>query len=124
MVRFLPLLKKAPSFVLAAVRVLNLAFGEGGILRPSSLTLGYLADNASNPGENFGLANGDYAALAQLNFNLSDRFAVAATYVHGYHNQGMDQDLNNSNQSTGPIVGTALANDPSSLYWRWGSACN
>jgi hypothetical protein len=99
---------------------LNLAFGEGGILRPSSLTLGYLADNASNPNENFGLANGDYAALAQLNFNLGDRFALAATYVHGYHNQGdgifdIGGSLNNSNQSTGPIVGTALANDPSSL---------
>lgn len=98
----------------------NLAFGSGGILRPSSLTLGYLADNANNPGENFGLGNGDYAALGQLNFNISDRFAVAATYVHGYHNQGdgifdLGGSLNSSNQSSGPIVGTALANDPSQL---------
>jgi BMFP domain-containing protein YqiC len=99
----------------------NLSFGEGGgLLRPSSITLGYLADNASDPGENFGLFNGDYAALGQVNFNLSDRFAIAATYVHGYHNQGdgifdLGGSLNSSNQATGPIVGTALANDPSQL---------
>jgi hypothetical protein len=98
----------------------NLAFGEGGILRPSSLTLGYLADNANSPDDNFGLFNGDYAGLAQLNFNLGDRFALAATYVHGYHNAGdgifdIGGSLNTSNQATGPIVGTALANNPSIL---------
>lgn len=98
----------------------NLAFGGGGIFRPSSLTLGYLADNANNPGENFGLGNGDYAALAQLNFNVSDRFGIGATYVHGYHNVGdgifdIGGSLNSSNQSVGPIVGTAFANNPSLL---------
>lgn len=99
---------------------LNLSFGEGGFLRPSSLTLGYLADNANNPDENFGLFSGDYAALGQLNFNLGDRFSVAATYVHAYHNAGdgifdLGGSLNSSNQATGPIVGTLLANDPSIL---------
>ena len=99
---------------------LNLSFGEGGILRPSSLTLGYLSDNASNPDDDFGLFNGDYAALAQLNFNLSDRFSIAATYVHAYHNTGdgifdLGGSLNSSNQATGPIVGTTLANNPASL---------
>lgn len=98
----------------------NLAFGGGGILRPSSLTLGYLADNANNPGQNFGLGNGDYAALAQLNFNLGDRFGIGATYVNGYHNVGdgifdLGGSLNTSNQASGPIVGTALANNPSLL---------
>ncbi len=98
----------------------NLAFGGGGIFRPSSLTLGYLADNASEPGVNFGLGNGDYAALAQLNFNISDRFGIGATYVHGYHNVGdgifdIGGSLGTSNQSVGPIVGTALANNPSLL---------
>ena len=98
----------------------NLAFGGGGIFRPSSLTLGYLADNANNPGENFGIGNGDYAALAQLNFNISDRFGIGATYVHGYHNVGdgifdIGGSLNSSNQAVGPIVGTAFANNPSLL---------
>lgn len=99
---------------------LNLSLGKSGILRATSLTLGYLADNANNPDDSFGLFNGDYAALGQLNITLSDRFSVAATYVHGYHNPGdgifdIGGSLNSSNQSTGPIVGTTLANNPSSL---------
>lgn len=97
----------------------NLAFGKGGILGLSSLTLGYLADNANLPGQDFGLGNGDYAALGQLNFNLGDRFAIAATYVHGYHNGGDGIfDIGGSAGETAgaqPIVGTALANDPSLL---------
>ena len=98
----------------------NLAFGGSGILKPSSLTLGYLADNANNPDESFGLFNGDYAALGQLNFNISDRFAIAATYVHGYHNPGdgifdLGGSLASSGGTTGPLVGTSLANDPSLL---------
>lgn len=98
----------------------NLSFGKGGILRPSSLTLGYLADNANNPNNNFGLFNGDYAGLAQLNFTLGDRFSLAATYVHGYHNAGdgifdLGGSFNSSNQATGPIVGTAVANNPGSV---------
>ncbi len=98
----------------------NLALGQRGILGNTSVTLGYLADNANNPDERFGLFNGDYAGLAQLNFNLGDRFALAATYVHAYHNAGdgifdIGGSLNTSNQATGPIVGTALANNPASL---------
>ncbi len=52
---------------------LNLPFGSGGgILRPSSVTLGYLASDANAPGEDRGLFNGNYAALGQLNFSVSD----------------------------------------------------
>lgn len=95
----------------------TLAFGGGGILRPSSLTLGFLADNAADPGQDFGLGNGDYAALGQLNFNINDRFAVAATYVHGYHNVGdgifdLGGSFGSSGQTAGPVVGTLLANNP------------
>ncbi len=98
----------------------NLSLGKGGILRPTSLTIGYLADNASLPGRNFGLFNGDYAALGQLNFSFGDRVSLAATYVHGYHNAGdgiydIGGSFSSSNQSTGPIVGTAFANNPGSL---------
>lgn len=104
----------------------NLSFGKGGILKPSSLTIGYLADNASNAGENFGLFNGDYAGLAQLNFNLSDRFSLAATYVHGYHNAGdgifdLGGSFNSSNQATGPVVGTSVANNPASVLGAGGT---
>ena len=64
-------------------------FGKGGgIFRPSSLTVGYLASDPNNPGVGRGLANGSYAALGQLNFNISSRFAIGATYVHGYHKGG------------------------------------
>lgn len=95
----------------------TLAFGNGGILRPSSLTIGYLADNPNDPGLDFGIGNGDYAALGQLNFNLGDRIGLAATYVHGYHNAGngifdIGGSFGTSNQSTGPIVGTTFANNP------------
>jgi len=92
---------------------LTLAFGGEGVLRPSSLTVGYLADNAADPGLSAGIGNGDYAALAQLNFNLGDRVALAATYVHGYHTTGNGiYDIGGSfgNQSAGPVVGTTQAN--------------
>ncbi len=96
----------------------TLAFGEGGILKPSSLTVGFLADNANEPAPNFGLLNGDYAGLAQLNFNFGDRLALAATYVHAYHNAGdgiFDIGGSASQGIGAPVVGTTLANNPSLL---------
>jgi len=83
------------------------------ILGPSTLTLGYLAGpSANNPSQKNGLFDGDFAALAQLNFNLGDRIGIGATYVHGYHNQGTDIfDLG----SGGLVVGSSAANNPSSF---------
>jgi len=54
----------------------NYRFDDKGTL---ALSLGYLADNAANPGEDSGFFNGDYAALGQLTFSPSqDRsYAVA-----------------------------------------------
>ncbi len=94
------------------------------ILGPSTLTVGYLAGasngpfgngfGANNPKEKAGLFDGDYAALGQLNFNIFDRVGVGLTYVHGYHNSGTDIfDLGGG--TNGLVVGTALANRPSSL---------
>lgn len=95
----------------------NIGFGDKGILGKTGLTLGYLAGTgtnglfASNPDEKAGLFNGDYAGLAQLTFNASDRFGIAATYVHGYHNTGSSIfDLGGGS----PIVGTYRANNPGS----------
>lgn len=69
----------------------NLGKG-GGILRPSSVTVGYLASEAADPGapgnRGTGLFEGNYAALGQVNFSLGDRIALAATYVNGYHGAG------------------------------------
>ncbi|WP_407896925.1 iron uptake porin, partial [Scytonema sp. NUACC26] len=102
---------------------LNINLGKGGgILRPSSLTVGYLGSEPNNPGLGAGVFNGNYAALGQLNFNLGQRFALAATYVHGYHGSGSTLfdagGLAGSNTITGgnlPIVGTAQANTLSTL---------
>jgi hypothetical protein len=87
-------------------------FGKGGILQPSSLTLGYLASDPANPAIGRGVFNGNYAALAQLNFNFSSKFAIAATYVHGYHKGGTaifdEGGVLATNVGT---VGTAQANN-------------
>ncbi|BAZ01461.1 S-layer region-like protein [Tolypothrix tenuis PCC 7101] len=94
----------------------NLPFSSGGsIFKPSSITLGYLASDANNPGNNTGLFNGSYAALGQLNFAVGDRLALAATYVHGYHAAGTalfdsGAGLNGNNGLTGGVVGTGQAN--------------
>ncbi len=92
---------------------LTLPFGSGGsFFKPSSLTVGYLASNANNPGVNQGLLEGNYAALGQLNFSVGDRLAIAATYVHGYHGAGGGNlfDAGGGLGSTSRVVGTGQAN--------------
>ncbi len=91
------------------------------VLGPSTLTVGYLAGpGANDPGEDLGIFNGEYAALAQLNFNLGDRIALGATYVHGYHNAGSAIFDIGGGGAAEPdfgegIVGTVLANNPGSF---------
>jgi TolA-binding protein len=98
---------------------LNVPFGKPGssFLKPSSITLGYLASNntvantgsnAANPAPGNGLFDGNYAALGQLNFNVGNRVALAATYVHGYHKAG--SSLFDSGLDGGALVGTSQAN--------------
>ncbi len=91
---------------------LNIKFGKGNsILRPSSLTVGYLGSEPSNPGLGSGIFNGNYAALGQLNFNVSNRIALAATYVHGYHGAGSALfDAGGFGGANTPVVGSAQAN--------------
>ncbi|MEQ9239125.1 iron uptake porin [Coleofasciculus sp. E2-BRE-01] len=92
------------------------------VLGPSTLTVGYLAGpGAENPNDDLGIFNGEYAALAQLNFNLGDRIGIGATYVHGYHNAGSAIfDIGGGGADEFPnfgegIVGTGLANNPGSF---------
>ncbi|ALF52352.1 membrane protein [Nostoc piscinale CENA21] len=90
----------------------NIPFGQGGsIIKPSSITVGYLASEADSPTSGEGLFNGNYAALGQLNFGLGDRIAVAATYVHGYHGAGsaLFDNGEQDNIATG-VVGSNLGN--------------
>jgi hypothetical protein len=91
---------------------LNFNFGRGGgILKPSALTIGYLGSEANNPNGGSGVFNGNYAALGQLNFNLGDRIALAATYVHGYHGAGSALfDAGGFQGQNVPLVGTSQAN--------------
>lgn len=88
----------------------NLSFGKSGsILGASSLTLGYLASGASSPENDFGLFEGNYAALAQLNLSFNDRLSLAATYVHGYHDADTALFDAGGGGNTG-VVGTQQAN--------------
>ncbi|MEH2196074.1 MAG: iron uptake porin [Nostoc sp.] len=90
---------------------INLPLGKGtGILGNSSITAGYLASQANDPGIGTGLTNGDYAALGQLNFSVGNRLALAATYVHGYNGAG--SSLFNSGATDDDViaVGTQRAN--------------
>ncbi len=103
---------------------LNIKFGAGNsVLRPSSLTVGYLGSEPNDPSLGSGIFNGNYAALGQLNFNVSNRIALAATYVHGYHGAGSNlfdaggfagttTRVIDGQDRTGyaPVVGTAQAN--------------
>ena len=93
---------------------LNLPLGKGGgILGNSSITAGYLASEANTPVLGSGLANGDYAALGQLNFSVGNRLALAATYVHGYSAAGgfLFNSGSTSDGTFGDIqVGTGQAN--------------
>jgi len=92
---------------------LSVPFGKPGdsFLKPSSLTLGYLASNANNPTPSNGLFDGNYAALGQLNFNVGNRVALAATYVHGYQKAGSTL-FDSAIDGGSALVGTSQANTP------------
>ena len=49
------------------------------------LSLGYLASDAANPGEEAGLFNGAYGAMAQLTFKPFDKLTLGLTYVNAYN---------------------------------------
>lgn len=54
------------------------------------LTLGYLAGEANKPSPGNGFFNGDYHALAQLEFRPSRRAILGLTYVHSYDDAGVN----------------------------------
>lgn len=57
-----------------------------------SISLGYQAPNGNDPafapGGGGGFFSGSYAALGQLTFRPSERFALGFTYVNSYHSNG------------------------------------
>jgi hypothetical protein len=80
------------------------------LLGPTSINIGYLAGSTANdPNEGFGLFNGNYTALAQVNFNLFNFANVGFTYSHGYFRP--ESPIFGQGALTGAgLVGTSLAN--------------
>ncbi|MFM2064623.1 MAG: hypothetical protein RLZZ507_4294 [Cyanobacteriota bacterium] len=64
---------------------LNVQFNAKG---PISFGVGYLADEANDPTSGEGLFDGNYAALAQLEFKPNNKFGVGLTYVRSYYGSG------------------------------------
>ncbi|MCL1463999.1 iron uptake porin [Argonema galeatum] len=106
---------------------ISFSVGRGGsFFKPSSITVGYLAGGsginrpgnsptgANNPTDTNGLLDGNYSALAQLNFSVSNSLGFALTYVHSYHNTGSDI-FDGGGGAGGRLVGTSLGNLPSTL---------
>jgi hypothetical protein len=100
------------------------------VVGPSTITAGYLAgnggiaENTQIPKETLdlldptdtrsnGLFNGDYAALAQINFAPFESLNIGLTYVRGYQQVGTPTFGTSSNDSESPgfaYVGTEIAN--------------
>ena len=93
----------SPYFIGSANGALSLFGGYNILLYPSSdaglitnlqlsdnlsLYAGYLANNTNDPSIENGLFNGDYSALAQVNFGLGEAFDIALTYTRTYQPEG------------------------------------
>lgn len=91
--------------------IYRIGFGSGAAVNlgvgPATLTLGYLAAEGEFPGAGQGLFNGDYAGLAQLDFNLGDKLGIGVTYVNSYNAGG--------NVFSG-VTGSGFANNPASTF--------
>ena len=72
---------------------------------PISASVGYLAEDNSNPNAGFGAFNGSYAAIGQVSFQPSKAFGVGFTYARSYQNNEGGVNLFDS-------TGSAFANRP------------
>ncbi len=72
---------------------------------PISASVGYLAQDNSNPNAGFGAFNGSYAAIGQIAFQPSKAFGVGFTYARSYQN-------NEGGVNVFDSTGSALANNP------------
>ncbi len=95
---------------------LGVTLGAG---KPISLSVGYLADNgdgangalgANNPARGNGLFNGSYSAMAQLNFDPSDKLSVGLVYVNAFRKAGIFDGGGGA-----AAVGTAFTNPSNAL---------
>jgi hypothetical protein len=74
----------------------------------TSVSVGYLAGKGNSAASGAGLFNGDYAALVQANFKLSDKLDAGLTYVNSYHTPG---STIYGFGGTGALTGSSLANN-------------
>jgi BMFP domain-containing protein YqiC len=72
------------------------------------LSLGYLANDAANPGAGGGLFNGAYGAIAQVTIKPIEPLTVGLTYIHAYNN---DFTANGSTGSNRANLRSALLNN-------------
>jgi BMFP domain-containing protein YqiC len=72
------------------------------------LSLGYLANDAANPGAGGGLFNGPYGALAQVTIKPIEKLTLGLTYIHAYNN---DFTANGSTGSNRANLRSALLNN-------------
>ncbi|WP_254721685.1 iron uptake porin [Kovacikia minuta] len=68
---------------------------------------GYLANRASNPGEDSGLFNGNYSALGQLVIQPWERLKLGLTFVHAYDRSG-EFRYGGLGTATGTFLGNLL----------------
>lgn len=90
-----------------------------GAKSPVRLDVGYLAEEAANPSEGAGLFDGNYTALAQLTFQPSSAFSIAATYVHSYDSSSLRHGTGSiaSQINTGrPVVGNSYGIEASYAF--------
>ncbi len=94
-------------------------FGQSGSVTlavnpqgPIGLNLAYLAPTSNDPSRGFGIVNGDYSAVAQLNLNPVKELNLGLTYAHTYQNG--DRSLNGTQNSVQLFSSTdsSLANAP------------
>ncbi|MGL4617466.1 MAG: iron uptake porin [Chroococcidiopsis sp.] len=77
-----------------------------------SASASYMARNANDPTNSFGLFNGDYAALGQIAFRPSDNIAIGATYVHTYDNSTVSDITATNGISVSGATGSVFSNNP------------
>ncbi|NDJ23379.1 iron uptake porin [Nostoc sp. B(2019)] len=70
-----------------------------------NLSLGYIANDVQDP--EIGFDETAYGAIAQLSFELSDRFGVGFTYVRSYNN--LDESGTGSRRANDPFNGESNA---------------
>ncbi len=71
--------------------------GVEGKMGSFDWSIGYLAENASNPKEGEGLLNGAYGILGQIGFNPNENIGFSFSYGHGYNTSAIG---NNSREFT------------------------